>query len=742
MVASLAALMSVYSLSLLPPRLEPRGLQIAGAFTRISLDRPRPLMSDRLATDGDYHTLRDRTVLLGTLMTSQPAMRHIARRAGIDANRIAGVTRITADVPATITEPDSEQRANDIIELARPYRLEVQPDPQTPTLLITTQAPTVAEAQRLADAAAPGLEDYRLELARRRDAVDEPALRIEQLGRARGAVLNAGAKVVIAGLTFAFVFAIALAGLALAMRLRTARSAGIGEDGADPGEPAGRGEAPADTARTRGGALRPVFDPSLAISPAMPGLPIAVGPGGAVASPGGMRVAARERAAARGEISSRAGDWPHTTRVLPWLVAIMLAVVWLVPFNVVTLSVSLPIDVTFDRLVLPVLVAVWALAIAAGGRYAPRLRLTPIHLAIAAVVAVACLSLVVNARALNHALELELGVKKLTLLVSYLSLFVVVASVVRRSEVAAFLKYTLALAVVCALGMIWEYRFKYNIFYAWSDQLLPGIFEVGSAESEAVDDMGRRIVRGPAQIPLEAVAMMAMALPVALVGLIRSSRAGPRLLYALATALLLAATVSTYRKSAFVAPISVVLTLAYFRRRELIRLAPLGLVILVLMHVLSPGAFGSIVSQLSSDRLNAPTVSDRTADYDAVRPDVWAHLMFGRGYGSYEHTSYRLLDQEFLRQLIEVGVVGVAAYLLMIGSVVAVARRPIRLRRPADAPVALVAAAGAVAFAVISLLFDVMSFPHAPYIFLSMAALLAAAMAPQPRNDGERSWSS
>jgi hypothetical protein len=335
---------------------------------------------------------------------------------------------------------------------------------------------------------------------------------------------------------------------------------------------------------------------------------------------------------------------------------------------------------------------------------------------------------VVDARYLNQTLEFDTSIKKLTLLASYLSLFLVVASVVRRTEVSAFLTFTLVLAVLCALGTIWEYRFKYNVFYSLSDQLLPGIFHVGSAESAAVDTAGRRIVRGPAELSLEAVSMVAMGLPVALVGLMQSARTRTRIVYGICAALLLAAAVSTYRKSAFIAPISVFLTLAYFRRRELVRLAPLGVVVVVMIPILSPGAMGSVAAQLSGSRLKVDTVSDRTADYDAVRPDVWSHLVFGRGYGSYEHTSYRTLDMELLRQLIDVGVLGLVAYLLVVGSVVAVARAPIRARRRPDAAVALSAAAAAVAFLVVSTLFDVMSFPHSPYILLTFAALLAVTV--------------
>ena len=70
-------------------------------------------------------------------------------------------------------------------------------------------------------------------------------------------------------------------------------------------------------------------------------------------------------------------DWPNTTRLLPWLLAGFVAIIWLVPFNSIELNASLPIDLTLDRLVLPFVVVAWILALAAGGRAAPRY---PLHL--------------------------------------------------------------------------------------------------------------------------------------------------------------------------------------------------------------------------------------------------------------------------------------------------------------------------------------------------------------------------
>jgi hypothetical protein len=681
LIALVCAVASVSHIGVLPPKLGLRHLDIAAASSRVTIDVPKPLITNALAQDGDFQALNRRAALVGNLMSSEPVRTRIAREARIDPSRVAAVTRITTGVQSAFTEPDSERRAAQIAAARKPYQLEVQPSQTLPLLSIYTQAPTVDEAVRLANAALPATRRYLTKLARKDGLPRAEEVHLDQLGPAQGAIVNGGARVQIGGLTFLFVFAsTCLLALGVA-RVRRGRR-GVATGHVPPG---------ADLARI-----------------------------------------ARERrlAHASRSVVQHAGDWPRTTRVLPWMVAVLIAVIFLIPFNDIQLNVSLPIDLKFDRLVLPFVIGTWALVLAAGGPNAPRLRLTWIHVALGAVVAVACLSLVLDAPGLNRTLEFDTSIKKLTLLASYVSLFVVVASVVRRTEVHAFMTFTLLLAIATALGMILEFRFEYNPFYSISDTVLPGIFQVGIIDPSGIDEIGRRAVQGPGQVPLEAVAMLAMALPIALVRLLQSGRMRERVCYAIAAAMLLAAMVATFRKTAFLAPISVCMTLAYFRRRELIKLAPLGVVLVLVIQVLSPGALSAVASQLNSKRLGVTTVSDRTADYDAIRPDVWSHLAFGRGYGSYEHTSYRVLDMELLRQLIEVGVIGLLAYIMLVVAVVAVARGPIRARRSDDSPVALAVAAVAVCFLMVSTLFDVMSFPHVPYLFLWMAALLAVMTGP------------
>jgi hypothetical protein len=149
----------------------------------------------------------------------------------------------------------------------------------------------------------------------------------------------------------------------------------------------------------------------------------------------------------------------------------------------------------------------------------------------------------------------------------------------------------------------------------------------------------------------------------------------------------------------------------------------------VAVTALLPGVLHGLLGQFTRpDAATVPTTSDRTSDYDAVRPDVWAHLAFGRGWGTYNHDSYRILDSEVLLTTIEIGVLGLLAYLAVSVTVVLTARRVINLRDSRWAPLALIGACAAVCFITVSTLFDVLGFPHASYVFLYMSALVAVVI--------------
>ena len=421
-----------------PPNGEENGLEIATATTHVMVDTPAssPPLAFARALPQDVRTAADHAELLGRVAVTPPVLERIAGQCRVSPDEISGQARTTASVPTVLLEPDSERRAVEIQASRSRYRLEVQGRPFLPVFDVYTQAPSAGQAECLADAVVVGLRGYLRTLTA--EGGNEPSqIRLHEIGAARGVVVNQRAPLAIAGLTLLTVFALSCALLLGLVHLRDRRSA-------------------ANTAP------RPELPP-----------PSNGAPDGERRSSGWLDLL-RSRLGARDPRTPLDDHWPRTWRVLPWTLAGFIALLWLVPFNSLTLNVSLPINLSLDRIVLPVVAISWVLALVAESTVAPRLRLTWIHAALGAFLIVALLSVVLDARYLNQTLELGLSLKKLPLLVSYVSLFVITASAVRRKEVPAFLSYTLLLAVVCAVGIIYEYRSTENLFWHLSDSLLPG----------------------------------------------------------------------------------------------------------------------------------------------------------------------------------------------------------------------------------------------------------------------------
>ena len=666
LVALMAAIASITKVSLSPPSLGMRDLERGAATTRVLVDLPEQERGHVSAPE--FEAMSKRASLIANLLASPPVLHRIADDLGVSTAEVTAATEVTEGVPLALVEPNEEKRANEILVSHDGYRLDIQANPSLPIIDIYAQAPTPAAAAELADAVAPAGNAYTDLLADRDNFPAGNRVQLKQLGAAQSAAISPTAPAEIFVLTFLVVFGVAFGLLCGAAAIRQ-------------------------------GWVRGGSPPRFVAAKAVPAPPAPV------EEPG--------------------GNWPHTTRILPWMIAGFLVLLWLTPFNDIQLSSSLPVDLKLDRLVLPFIVLAWGLAFALGGRGGPRWRWTPIHAALAIFAAAAGLSVVLNAGYLDQTLEFGLALKKLALLASYLTFFLVIASVVRKGEIKPFMNLILGLAVIVAIGTLWEFNFDYNVFYEVTKKLLPGGFIFTAAGIDGVDEIGRRLVVGPTEHGLEVVAMLSMAMPIAFVRLMETRRWRDRILYGLIICLLFGAALATYRKSAILAPIAGCLVLAYFRRRELLRLAPLGLVLLVAIPILSPNALGSVVEQLRPTKLGVSTVSDRVSDYDAIRPDVLSHPAFGRGFGSYNHTSYRILDNELLTRLVESGIVGVLAFILIIVTIVGVAAPIIRSRDPSRAPPALAIAAAAIPFLVLSALFDEMSFPHAPYALLTLAGLLA-----------------
>ncbi len=426
--------------------------------------------------------------------------------------------------------------------------------------------------------------------------------------------------------------------------------------------------------------------------------------------------------------------FPHTRRPLPWLLAGFLAMLFAVPISATELKVHLPVDSRIDRFAVIVLFLAW---IWFGGdqRAFVRTRRSKLYVTAACVfLALAVASLLLDAGRIINLGDFKLAEKRFALLGSFLIVSWFALTALRFEDVRGFATYLIGLASLMSLGMLFERHAGYNVFYEWSRTILGPIANVGWSPTDihpAFGTEGRVTVVGPTEHGLAATTMLVVVMPFALVRVLDATSRRSWWLNAAAFALMVAGALATDRKTALVVPVVVVIYIACYRPRQVLRLAPVGLVVLVgLVHVASPGALGTVFAVNEAKSSNSTT--HRLGDFTNVMPDVLAHPILGRGFGTInpeQPSQFRINDDEYIDELWEVGAVGLLAFIWMIIAPVVLARAAIRSRGPTIASLALATSGGCVAFLVVCALFDALSFPQAPYMFFVVSALTTIAAA-------------
>ena len=278
------------------------------------------------------------------------------------------------------------------------------------------------------------------------------------------------------------------------------------------------------------------------------------------------------------------------------------------------------------------------------------------------------------------------------------------------------------LATVTAIAVVIENRFAINIFHDWIGPLLPGYsrpFGIG-----LLDSIGRKQVLGPGVHPLAVTTMMVMVLPFAMIGLINSAERRQRWLYGIAIFLIFAGSLATEKKTGLVGAAAGLAVLFVYRPRQMVRLLPFGALMLVMVHFFTPGAIGGVVDQFNPAQLNqVNTVQDRVEDYDAITPDLAHNPILGLGWGGYDQKKHRILDNLYLTLAIEVGLLGIVAYLALLGTSLTLANRAARSGDRQRAPPGMAAAAAIVTVIVASGLLDFLSLPQLAYMFCFIAAI-------------------
>jgi hypothetical protein len=234
--------------------------------------------------------------------------------------------------------------------------------------------------------------------------------------------------------------------------------------------------------------------------------------------------------------------------------------------------------------------------------------------------------------------------------------------------------------------------------------------------------------------PLELSAVMALALPFAAYLLFSSRRWIGRVWFLACTVIIAVTVVLSISRTGFLAVGAMLLVALVANVRRPMRVV-LGLTAVIALGAtvatLVPASVDATMRQFEKDGTEDPSLATRLQDYeeldDLLGPSPW----FGRGPNALESYVARdgngiILDNQYLLQIAETGVIGLVGLLMLLMSAGAAAVG--RIRGPTTERGLWVAAAGAVVgFAIMCATFDALRFAQATALLMVVVGLLSAS---------------
>ena len=255
---------------------------------------------------------------------------------------------------------------------------------------------------------------------------------------------------------------------------------------------------------------------------------------------------------------------------------------------------------------------------------------------------------------------------------------------------------------------------------------IPGMSS-DTASLAGIDTRGGFVrASGTAMHPLEYGVVLCIAFPIA-ISLALKDASRSRLVRCFPVAAIGVASALAVSRSALIGLLAAILVLApvwSWRVRALVGAAATGLVIAV--GVLVPGMLGTIRGLFLGITSDTSVVS-RLSSYDVALEYIGRFPLIGKGFGTFL-PRYHILDNQFLLLAVDLGVVGVALFLGVLGAAIwcaSIARRSATSeldRHLGQALIAAIASGG-----VLLLFFDGFSFPMSAGMLFLVIGVAGAA---------------
>lgn len=429
--------------------------------------------------------------------------------------------------------------------------------------------------------------------------------------------------------------------------------------------------------------------------------------------------------------------------LLRWhsLLAGIIVVILFIPIRRYHLPADLPFDLEPYRLVVALVLAGWGTSLLIDPRV--RLRRSPLDGPILLILFAAAASILANPARVNETSTNV--VKSVTFFVSFVLLFYLIVSVTKSVRQVQFLvKLIVVGGTVLAVLALIERRTGYNLFNHLAGIVPLLRFEGGVSEDSLLRGVRLRVY-GPAEHPIAFGALFVMIVPLAMY----LARATGQLRWWVVQGLLCMAALATTSRTAVVMLLAVGVVFIWLKRRETLRLWPIAVPLLIIVHLVLPGTLGTLrASFLPEGGLlaeqarviegNELRANGRIADLEPTLREVATSPLFGIGFGTrlvgfeQEVNNAAILDNQWLGTLLETGVLGMLAWFWLFWLAVRRLGHAAKADQSPDGWLFAALAASLTAFAVGMLTYDALGFIQIAFVFFFLLSLGAALLTVRP----------
>jgi hypothetical protein len=411
------------------------------------------------------------------------------------------------------------------------------------------------------------------------------------------------------------------------------------------------------------------------------------------------------------------------------LLALLIGVIFFIPIRRYVLPGSAAIQLEPYRVLVAFIAAAWLGSLLVDPRV--RFRSTRLDVPLGSLVAAVLASVLVNTGRIGDLAAWSFVAKKLTFFISFCVVFYVIVSLVRRARDIDFLiRMLVACGAIVATGAIIESRSGFNAF----DHLRTVLPFLKQQHLLMEGNRGGRVrAHASAEHPIALGAALAMLAPLA----ICLARAKGQKRWWLAAALLCAGAMATVSRTGALMFVVIAIVFATLRPREARRLWPAVPVLLVVIHLLVPGVLGTIKDQFfpngglvaQQERGKGTDGQGRVADLASAGQEFHRRPLFGEGYGTritgepgYPDNA-QILDDQWLKTVLETGVLGAAAWLWLLVRFIRRAGSVARRDQTARGLYLTALTSSTAAFGVAMFTYDELSFIQVTFVFFIMLAI-------------------